>query len=135
MHIIYRDAGHKRYGYIARSLGVPYGVGISSLIHHRPAFVGVGEPEDTNAIARFRPRLAAVREATERQSVYVAVHGEEIVGFVMWRERRDKRHTIYDIATAPNYTRQGVKAALLNAVPRPRQLKCTVDNPANEFYT
>lgn len=76
----------------------------------------------------------ALRESMARGTLLVAVseaHGG-VVGFVNYRARKDGWHTIYEIAVVEK--QRGIGRALLDAVPRPTRLKCTVDNDANEFY-
>lgn len=50
------------------------------------------------------------------------------------RRRRDGRSTIYEVAVDKRYQGSGIVRALVQAVPTPVQLKCTVENPANRFY-
>jgi GNAT superfamily N-acetyltransferase len=77
-----------------------------------------------------------LREAVAKRELYVAEYGAEqrIVGFCNWHRRRDDIHTIYEIAVHRDFMGQRIGKALLNAVPNPKRLKCTVDNPANQFY-
>lgn len=76
----------------------------------------------------------ALRESMARGTLLVAVdaaHGG-VVGFVNYRARRDGWHTIYEIAASQKG--HGVGRVLIDAVPRPTRLKCTIDNDANAFY-
>jgi ribosomal protein S18 acetylase RimI-like enzyme len=77
----------------------------------------------------------ALREALKRLELYVAFVGSEIVGFVHWHLRKDGVRTIYEIATHRDWQGKGVGKMLLNSVPAPVRLKCTIDNVhANVFY-
>jgi GNAT superfamily N-acetyltransferase len=76
----------------------------------------------------------SLRRAIEKHELWVATLGERIVGFVNWHLRRDGWATVYEIAVAPDCKRTGIGKALIEAIPHPVQLKCTVDNPANKFY-
>jgi len=59
----------------------------------------------------------------------------EIVGFVNMRVRRDGITVIYEIGVDRRHLRLGIGTRLINAVPCPTMLKCTVDNGrANAFY-
>lgn len=48
--------------------------------------------------------------------------------------RRDGVCVIYEIAVPLAFQRRGIASQFIAALPRPVRLKCTVDNPANEFY-
>ncbi len=76
----------------------------------------------------------SLREAAAQRELLVAEKNRQVVGFVRFHARRDGMQTIYDIAVDRAYVGGGIGRALLNAVPRPVQLKCTADNPANGFY-
>lgn len=77
---------------------------------------------------------AALKESLARLELFVAVINDAVVGFVNWHHRRDGQNVVYEIAVHRDFTRRSIGQALLEAVPSPRRLKCTVDNPANEFY-
>lgn len=77
---------------------------------------------------------AALKEAAKRFELFVAVINDAVVGFVNWHHRRDCQNVIYEIAVHPDFRNRNIGSALLEAVPAPRRLKCTVDNPANDFY-
>lgn len=77
---------------------------------------------------------AALKERMKKYEVYVAVMGQQIVGFVHWHQRRDGWRTIYEIAVDRQWRGKGIGKALLQAIPAPLRLKCTQDNPANDFY-
>lgn len=77
---------------------------------------------------------AALKESVNRRTLCVAFRNTQIVGFVNFRRRLDNRSTIYEIAVDKAYKGSDVGRALLCAVPKPIQLKCTIDNPANGFY-
>lgn len=77
---------------------------------------------------------AALMESLGRLELFVAVINDAVVGFVNWHHRRDGQNVVYEIAVHRDFTRRSIGQALLEAVPTPRRLKCTVDNPANEFY-
>lgn len=51
-------------------------------------------------------------------------------GFVRFHRRRDGWHTVYDLVSE----RPGNGRLLLEAVPRPRRLRCPTDLAANGFY-
>lgn len=78
----------------------------------------------------------ALRESVHRGELTVArAPSGSPCGFVNWHMRRDGWTTIYEIAVAPGVTRQGIGKLLIDAVPRPTRLKCTVNNvSANAFY-
>lgn len=79
---------------------------------------------------------AALRTAIDKREVVVAIIRGQVVGFVNYHARRDGWHTVYEIAVRKDWRGHRIGAALLEAVPRPVRLKCTVDNdPANTFYT
>lgn len=77
---------------------------------------------------------AALIESVERGGLWLACIGQSVVGFVNYRTRRDGISTVYEIAVLPQWRGQRIGAALLATVPSPKRLKCTVDNPANDFY-
>lgn len=79
---------------------------------------------------------AALIESVSRRELFVATlrPHNDVVGFVNWHARRDGWHTIYELAVHRDYVGRGIGRALLYAVPTPTRLKCTADNPANEFY-
>ncbi len=76
----------------------------------------------------------ALREAISRQELFVAESGGIIVVFCHWHARCDGWHTIYEIAVDKSRHGEHIGRALVEAVPLPKRLKCTVDNPANQFY-
>lgn len=78
----------------------------------------------------------ALREAVGRSELTVAcAPSGSPVGFVNWHTRRDGWTTVYEIAVAPSLLGQGVGKQLIDSVPRPTRLKCTLDNDrANGFY-
>lgn len=74
-------------------------------------------------------------EAAERGELLIAEVDGMFAGFVSYRTRRDGWHTVYELATMPEWAGQGVGRALLYAVPTPIRLKTTADNvDANRFY-
>ena len=78
---------------------------------------------------------AALEESVYRKTLYVADYKNALcVGFVNFYTRKDGWSTIYEIAVHPEAYNKGIGRRLLDAVPSPIRLKCTVDNPANEFY-
>lgn len=88
---------------------------------------------------QYKQELGFLNAGKIRQSVvngycHVADSEGEIIGFVIYYSRKDSWNTIYDIAVDKDHTRKGVGRMLVNSVPSPIQLKCTVDNPANSFY-
>jgi ribosomal protein S18 acetylase RimI-like enzyme len=78
--------------------------------------------------------IPALKRAIIKNELWVATMGQQIVGFVNWYLRRDSWATVYEIAVLPERKRMGIGKALLDAIPYPIQLKCTIDNPANKFY-
>lgn len=77
----------------------------------------------------------AIRESIARHNLVVAEYQGYVVGFVNYRARRDGWQTIYEIAVDKARHGAGIGAGLLAAVPKPIQLKCTVDNAGgNAFY-
>lgn len=107
------------------------------------AYIRYGTEQDIPAIKQianqYKAELgfvnsAALLTAMIRYEVYVAEYMGQVVGFVNWHRRRDGWSTIYEIAVHRDYQRQKIGRALLEAVPAPRRLKCTFDNPANDFY-
>lgn len=100
-----------------------------------------GDIEQIVAISRqWRSELGyvmrpALRESITRKTLFVAVHDTRVVGFVNSRTRRDGVNVIYEIAVHRDWIGHYVGSCLLQAVPTPTRLKCTVDNErANLFY-
>ncbi len=77
---------------------------------------------------------AALKKSIDLFSLFVAEYRGMIVGFVNYYHRRDEWNTVYEIAVHRDYCGRGIGRALLEAVPTPRRLKCTIENPANRFY-
>lgn len=77
---------------------------------------------------------AALLSAIARKEVYVAEYEHQMTGFVHLHLRKDGWRTIYEIATHPDWTGRKIAWSLVQALPAPIRLKCTVDNPANSFY-
>lgn len=78
--------------------------------------------------------IAALQESIDRGGLWVACIGQRVVGFVNYRTRKDGVSVVYEIAAHRDFRGVKIGAALLSAVPLPRRLKCTTDNPANDFY-
>lgn len=78
--------------------------------------------------------LPALRKAIAARELQVAVLDGSIVGFCNWHKRKDGWSTVYEIAVHPDYHSKRIGRALLAAIPGDIRLKCTVENPANEFY-
>jgi len=79
--------------------------------------------------------LPSLRRAIEKRELYVAEYGGRVVGFCNWHQRRDGWHTIYEVAVDKTRRGEQIGKALIQAVPAPKRLKCTVDNDqANSFY-
>lgn len=79
-------------------------------------------------------RKSSLERAVGKRELFVAESDGQIVGFVNWHARRDGWSTIYEIAVSKANQGQGVGRMLLYSVPCPIRLKCTQDNPANQFY-
>lgn len=78
---------------------------------------------------------AALASAINRRELYVAVLDGRTIGFVNFHRRKDGWNTIYEIAVGREHRGEKIGRALLESVPLPRRLKCTVDNTtANDFY-
>jgi N-acetylglutamate synthase-like GNAT family acetyltransferase len=78
--------------------------------------------------------LPALRESSQRRSLILAEYNGVLAGFVNYRACRDGWQTVYEIAVDKARRGEHIGAGLLAAVPNPVRLKCTVDNPANDFY-
>jgi Acetyltransferases len=84
----------------------------------------------------------AFHDSAKRGELLVALEKDDVVGFVRFRHREDRRTTLYEIATAPSHRRSGIGKALIEALVRQCQtagspkilLKCPVDLDANNFY-
>jgi GNAT superfamily N-acetyltransferase len=78
----------------------------------------------------------ALKEAQAKGWLYVAVGKKtgKVLGFANVWKRRDGWTTVMEICIAEPYRGYGLGADLLHKLPKPLRLKCTVDNPANEFY-
>lgn len=80
-------------------------------------------------------RRSALLDSITRKTLLVADYwDQQCVGFVNYRARKDGWNTIYEIGTHKDYQGKGIGRFLVDAVPCPTRLKCTVDNSANEFY-
>jgi ribosomal protein S18 acetylase RimI-like enzyme len=83
-------------------------------------------------------KTGALGAAIARQFVYVADQRGEVVGYCeFWRYKDGTQVTIYSVAVAAEYRRQGIGKMLVGAVAALAplcQLKCTTDNEANYFY-
>lgn len=86
-------------------------------------------PQELGFVSNVR-----LRDGISRKGLLVAEYGGTLAGFVLYRQRKDGWHTIYEIGVDKNYRGKGVGRFLVDAVPCPTRLKCTVDNSANEFY-
>lgn len=107
------------------------------------AYIRYGTEADIPAIKRitnqYKKELgfvnsAGIKTSMARYEVYVAEYMGEVVGFVNWHKRRDGWATIYEVAADKSFVGRKIGRTLVESVALPRQLKCTVDNPANEFY-
>lgn len=107
------------------------------------AYIRYGIEADIPAIKRIANQYknelgfvnsAALKTSMARHEVFIAEYMGEIIGFVNWHKRRDGWATIYEVAIHKAFIGRKVGRALMTAIPRPRQLKCITDNPANEFY-
>lgn len=80
-------------------------------------------------------RRVALEDSIRRNTLLVADYwDQQCVGFINYHARKDGWNTIYEIGTHRDYWGKGVGRFLVDAVPCPTRLKCTVDNSANEFY-
>lgn len=77
---------------------------------------------------------ASLKTGIKRRSLLVAEYNGYIVGFCNYWARRDGTQTIYEIAVDKSRQGEGIGRAFIAAIPKPIQLKCTVDNKANQFY-
>lgn len=107
------------------------------------AYLRYGNEADIDTIKRIANQYknelgfvnkAALRDSVARFTLFVAEYMGAVVGFVNSYRRKDGWNTIYEIAVDKAHRGEGIGRALLDAVPRPVRLKCTVDNAANEFY-
>jgi len=107
------------------------------------AYIRYGVESDLSAIQKiayqYRSELGrvmrpALQTAITKRELYVAEYMGQIVGFINWHKRRDGWSTVYEVAVDKAHTNKHIGVSLLNAVPLPRRLKCTTDNPANAFY-
>lgn len=78
---------------------------------------------------RHRAELGFLWRPVLRTGTVVVVEG---FGFVRFYRRRDGWHTVYDLVAEPRGV--GTGRRLLEAVPRPRRLRCPEDLEANGFY-
>lgn len=79
--------------------------------------------------------MPSLRDAVGRNELLVYEVNGRIFGFVNYRTRRDGWHTVYEIAVDKPFRGGEIGRALIEAVPTPIRLKCTVDNKiANGFY-
>jgi ribosomal protein S18 acetylase RimI-like enzyme len=77
----------------------------------------------------------ALKDAINKDELLVAEFQGEVIGFVDFHKRRDGWNTIREIAVRKDFKQKGVGKKLFNMVPKPRRLKCTVDNQySNDFY-
>lgn len=77
----------------------------------------------------------ALRDSVGRGTLFVAALDTQIIGFVNSRRRRDGVNVIYEIAVHRDFVSNRVGTQLLQVIPAPTRLKCTVDNiRANSFY-
>ncbi len=80
-------------------------------------------------------RKVAIEEAITKGEVIIALNSGRVVGFCNFHKRKDGIHTIYELAVDKYSQGQRIGAGLLAAIPRPRQLKTTLDNnQAIGFY-
>lgn len=79
----------------------------------------------------LRPALI---EHCRKGTLLVAVIDNSIIGFCNYHRRKDNISTIYEICVDDNYRNKGIARNLINEVPKPIQLKCSVDNESNIFY-
>lgn len=107
------------------------------------AMIRYGINEDIPAIRRIAQQHSkelgyvmypALRQSIQKYELFVAVADRQVVGFCRWHKRRDEWSTIYELAVHRDFQGHNIGRALLEAVPAPRRLKCTIENPANYFY-
>jgi N-acetylglutamate synthase-like GNAT family acetyltransferase len=77
---------------------------------------------------------ASLIQSLEKQQLIVALYGSTVVGFANLWYRRDGWTTIMELCVAEQYRRQGIGGDLIQYIRKPIRLKCTTDNPANDFY-
>lgn len=81
-------------------------------------------------------------DSLNKDEILVARYEGDIVGFVRYHHRKDKRTTIYEIAILPKLRGKGVGGMLVGALieecrlvgSRQIRLSCPVELPANNFY-
>ena len=76
----------------------------------------------------------ALEEHCKKGFLLVAESGGEIAGFCNFNKRKDGVSVIYEICTDYRYRGNGVARKMIDALSRPIQLKCPIDNESNNFY-
>lgn len=85
-----------------------------------------------------------IQEAVEQNRTLVAIVDKQVVGFVIYRHRKnDLQTTLAEICVAKNYRGQGIGTGLMDALVSEStlksrlfiQLKCPENLPANDFYS
>ncbi len=101
----------------------------------------VSDAEACQKMLRQHPKsfgfvtLLSLREAADKESLYIARVNGDMVGFVSFRACRDGWQTIYELCVDEAWHGKGVGRALLYSVPTPIRLKCPTDLEAsNRFY-
>lgn len=79
--------------------------------------------------------MGALKERIEKYMVNVVYEGDNLLGFVEYRLRRDGVTVVYHIAVDKQHRGRGIGQALMNSLSLPIRLKVTADNPtAIHFY-
>lgn len=78
---------------------------------------------------------AFVTISVERQETHVALKGDTIIGFIIWRIRKDGVAVVSVLVVDEGHCGQGIGRKLMEIIgDRPAELKCLSDNPAVYFY-
>lgn len=78
--------------------------------------------------------IPALKESIDRKGLIIAEMNSKVVGFLNYRVRRDAITKIYELAVDRAYRHMGIGRGMIAATPGNIELKCTKDNPANQFY-
>lgn len=79
-------------------------------------------------------RRVALLEAISKGNLKIATYDTQIIGFAHGHKRRDGITTIREIGVHRDYKHLGAGRSMIDSFAGTLRLKCTTDNPANEFY-